>query len=60
MEDFSQEPCPMGGKHELTLLMNVHTITCKKCRQSWTRHIDDIISTHNPNNSSSSKSEEVG
>lgn len=61
MEDFSQEPCPMGGKHELVWLRNVYTITCKKCGQSWARHIDDVLGKgHNPNNSSSSKSEDIG
>lgn len=61
MEDVTQENCPKGGKHELVLLMNVYTISCKKCGQSWARHIDDIFGkSHNPNNSSSSKSEDVG
>jgi len=61
MDDISKEPCPKGGKHELTLLLNVYTITCKKCGQAWSRHIDDVVtSNHNPNNFSSSKSEDVG
>ena len=61
MEDISKESCPKGGKHELILLMNVYTITCKKCGQSWCRHIDDIkIQSHKPNNFSSFKSEDEG
>lgn len=61
MEDFSQEPCPMGGKHELVLLMNVYTVTCGKCGKSWTRHIDDVLGkNHKPNDDSSSKSDDVG
>lgn len=43
MEDISQEQCPKGGKHELVLLMNVYSITCKKCSQYWTQHIDDVL-----------------
>lgn len=60
MEDISQEQCPKGGKHELVLLMNVYSITCKKCGQYWTRHINDVLGKgHKPSNNSSSKSDDV-
>lgn len=60
MEDISQEQCPKGGKHELVLLMNVYSITCKKCGQYWTRHIDDVLGkSHKPSNNSSSKSDDL-